>query len=134
MEKKTKLIHLEGEVFSGTGEGAKFAGLPWVKSQIKDKLGFTPHPGTLNIRLTEKCVRFRKLLEKGKSIEILPESGYCRGKCFKAYIMDCLEGAIVIPEVEGYPINVLEVIAPINLREKFKLKDGDKVEITIVLE
>ena len=134
MGKQTKLIHVEGNVFSGTGKGAKFAGLPWVKSQIKEKLGFIPHPGTLNIRLTEKYMGFRKLLEKGKSIEIVPKSGYCRGKCFKAYIMDCLEGAIVIPEVEGYPENVLEVIAPINLRDRLRLKDGDKVEITVVLE
>lgn len=134
MERKTKLIHVEGKVFSGTGEGAKFVGLPWVKGQIKEKLGFFLHPGTLNIRLAEKHMEFRRLLEKGKPVEIAPKSGYCRGKCFKAYIMGCLEGAIVIPEVEGYPENVLEVIAPINLRDRLKLKDGDWVEITIVLE
>ncbi|MBC7129766.1 DUF120 domain-containing protein, partial [Candidatus Bathyarchaeota archaeon] len=37
--------------------------------------------------------------------------------------------AIIIPEVDGYPGNVMEIIAPVNLREKLGLKDGDIVEV-----
>lgn len=136
MERKAepKLIHIEGSVFSGKGEGARFTKLPWAISQMEKKFGFTPHPGTLNIRLAEEYRDIKKLLKKAKATEITPEPGYCRGKFFRAYVMDCLEGAVVIPEVEGYPENVLEIVAPINLREKLKLKDGDKVRIKIVLE
>ena len=46
--------------------------------------------------------------------------------------MDNLECGIVVPIVENYPEDVLEVIAPLNLREKFKLDDGDMVDVQIM--
>jgi riboflavin kinase len=123
---------LKGKVSSGSGEGAKFTELRWVRRQIAQKLGFTPYPGTLNIRLTEDNVKF-KLLKKSKSIQISPANGFCRGTCFNAYLMDNLKCAIVIPEVANHPESLLEVVASMNLREKYHLKDGDTVEVKIVL-
>jgi riboflavin kinase len=41
--------------------------------------------------------------------------------------------AIVIPDVPNYPEDVLEIVAPVNLREKLQLKDGDHVEIEVTL-
>lgn len=136
MAKRTKITEaqLEGKIFSGSGEGAKFIGLPWVKRQITEKLGFAPYNGTLNIRLDEKGVLIkRRILRKAKAIEIIPQEGFCQGKLFRAVFMDKLECAIVIPEVEGYPENVIEIIAPINLREKFQLKDDDVIKIKILV-
>lgn len=130
---RAKTVHVKGKVFSGTGEGAQFAALPWVKRQIKEKLGFTPYPGTLNVRLISDSVGVRKLLENVKAIKILPEPGYCSGKCFKAYMMQRLKCAVVLPCVKNYSKDVLEIIAPSNLREKLKLKDGDEVEVKIFL-
>jgi riboflavin kinase len=124
------MLRVKGKIFSGSGEGAKFTEIPWVRKQIAEKLGFIPYPGTLNIKLTEGIVKF-KLLKRAKAIEILPAEGFCRGRCFNAYFMDTLKCAIVIPEVDNYPEDILEVIAPINLREKFKLKDGDMVNVQI---
>jgi riboflavin kinase len=124
-------LQVKGKVFSGSGEGAKFIQLPWVKTQIAEKLGFIPYPGTLNIKTTEDVHELEKLLKKEKTIEISPIEGFCRGRCFNACFMDTLKCAIVIPEVENYPEDVLEVIAPINLREKFNLKDGDIVDVQI---
>jgi len=128
-----KILRFKGKVFSGSGEGAKFIKLPWVKKQILEKLGFAPYPGTLNIRLTENGVKLKKLLKKAKSIEISPSNGFCRGRCFNAYLMDNLKCAIIIPEIANYPEDIIEVIAPINLREKFQLRNGDLVEIKIML-
>jgi riboflavin kinase len=125
-----KTLRVEGKVFSGSGEGTKFIGIPWVRKQITEKLGFIPYLGTLNIKLTEGIVNF-KLLKNVKAIEILPAEGFCRGRCFNAYFMGALKCAIVVPEVENYPEDILEVIAPINLREKFRLKDGDLVDVEI---
>jgi len=122
---------IEGKAFSGKGEGARFVKLPWVKKQIEEKLGFTPFLGTLNLRLRENGVKLKEQLEKIDSIEILPVEGFCRGKCFKAYLMDSLECAVVVPEVAEYPADVIEIIAPVNLREKLQLKDGDVVEVKI---
>lgn len=135
MAKRTKIaaIQFEGKIFSGSGEGAKFVSLPWVKKQITKKLGFTPYLGTLNIKLTEDSLNFKELLKKAKAIEISPSEGFCRGKCFEAYFMDELKCAIVMPDVANYPVDIVEVIAPINLRERFHLRDGDAVTVKIIL-
>ena len=127
------MLCVKGKVFSGSGEGTKFIELPWVRKQIVEKLGFVPHPGTVNIKLTEGIGELKKMLKKAKAIEISPAKGFCRGRCFNAYFMDNLKCAIVIPEVESYPEDIIEVIAPISLREKFKLKNGDMVEVKIMV-
>jgi len=96
-----KRIELSGTVFSSRGEGKKFLELPWVKQQIKQKLGFTPYLGTLNVMLSEESVKRKKLLEKAHSIKVCPADGYCSGTFIKALI-GTLECAIVVPEVAGY--------------------------------
>ena len=127
-----KTLYLGGKVFSGKNEGEKFIRLPWVKEQIAKKIGFIPYPGTLNIKLEEKSAKL-KLLKKTKAVEISPAAGFCRGKCFKAYLTNTVECAIVIPEIANYPKDVLEIIAPTNLRDKLSLKNGDTIEIKISL-
>jgi riboflavin kinase len=127
-----KSFLVKGRVFSGKSEAARFTELPWVKRQITEKLGFTPYPGTLNVKLTKDCVKLRSLLRKSKVVEIMPATGFCRGRCFKAYLMD-VECTVIIPEVANYPSDVIEVIAPMNLREKLQLEDGDTIEIKISL-
>ena len=52
-----------------------------------------------------------------------PQTGYYSGLLFRATI-DALECAVVIPIMPNYPNDVLEVIAPVYLREHFKLADG----------
>jgi riboflavin kinase len=127
--KKIKLI---GEVFSGRGEGTRFLELPWVKRQIKEKLGFIPYHGTLNLRLSEGSAKRRKLLEKATAMQVCPAEGYCSGKIFKASV-GLVECAVVVPEAAGYPENVLEIIASANLREKLQVADGDEITVTVNL-
>lgn len=126
-----KSLCLKGEIFSGRGEGAKFIELAWVKKQMEEKLGFTLFPGTLNVKLTTDSVKTGKLLKKRAGFEILPASGYCRGRFFKAKLND-IEGAVLIPEVAGYPENIVEVVASANLRETLHLSDGSPVEVEVM--
>lgn len=136
MAKRTKIdaIQLKGKIFSGSGEAAEFIKLPWVKAQIIEKLGFIPYNGTLNIKLNEENLTLkRRFLKKAKPIRILPPKGFCFGTCFRAIFMDKLECAIVVPEVDGYPEDVIEIIASTNLRQQFQLKDGDVVKVKILL-
>ena len=104
-----------------------------MKKQIAEKLGFVPYPGTLNIKLSEKRSKLKILLKKTRPIEILPKTGFCLGKCFKAYLMDNVECAVVLPEVTGYPADIIEIIASENLREKLQVKDCDIVDVKILL-
>lgn len=105
--------------------------LPWVRKQIIEKLGFTPFPGTLNIRVVEDGSRLKKLLARAKAAEILPTEGYCLGKCFKACLAGSFKCAIVVPEVDGYAEDTLEIVSSVNLRETLRLKDNDEVDVKI---
>ena len=99
---------------------------------MKEKLGFTPYAGTLNLRLSAESEQQRWALEKSAFLRVCPEEGCCSGILFKASIGK-LECAIVIPEVERYPKDVLEVIAQNNLRESLSLHDGDEVTVTVTV-
>jgi len=124
-----------GVLFSGEGKASQFVEIPWAKSQIKEKLGFKPYPGTLNIRLSEKeANRLRQILREFKGVTIVPPTGFYSAICFHTTIMRRTRGAVVIPHTPNYPPNVLEIIAPVNLREALTLRDGDYVELTITLD
>ena len=127
-----KKIELNGKVSSGRSEGRKFLELPWVKKQIEEKLGFTPYAGTLNLRLSAEGEQQRRELEKSAFLRVCASEGCCSGIIFKGSIgaLDC---AVVIPGVEGYPTDVLEVISWTNLREKLHFQDGDEVTVTVKL-
>ena len=128
----TQEIVLKGKVVSGTKKGKLFVGLPWVKKQIKEKLGFNPYLGTLNLQLPNKTSL--KRLYDADGIIIVPEKGYSDGKCFMAIVNEKVEGAVVLPDVPDYPLDLLEILAPVNLRETLGLKDGMEVEVTIKVE
>jgi riboflavin kinase len=123
-------IVFEGTAFSGQGRGKKFVELPWFKRQVEEKLGFSPYPGTLNLCLTDKNIENRRLLEISGGLTVEPQTGYYSGVMFRATI-DTLECAVVIPIMPNYPNNVLEVIAPVCLREQLKLTDGSLVTVFV---
>jgi len=123
---------LYGNVFSGRGEGKKFVSLPWVTRQIKEKVGFKPYLGTLNLRLTGEAAKLKPHLQKAHPMPIEPAEGYCPGFVIKAKI-GSLAVAIVVPDVPNYPVDVLEVVAPFCLREKEKLVDGSAVEVEVTV-
>jgi len=105
--------------------------LPWVKKQIIEKLGFAPHEGTLDVRITTESVKLKRALTESQGVDILPATGFCGGKCFKASFKTELQCAIVIPQVAGYPENLIEIIGPENLRKKFHLSDGCHVQVKV---
>ena len=123
-------VSLRGRVFSGKGEGAKYVSLDWAKRQMKEKLGFDPYLGTLNIRLSADSLKNKRLLMKSGGLEITPATGYYPGKLFKATIGN-VTCAIVIPDVPGYPEEIIEVIAPSNLRRMLRLADDNMIEVKV---
>jgi len=123
-------IVLLGTVYTGSGNGKKFVCLPWVKKQIEKKLGFSPYPGTLNLRLNKENKKKKSLLETFNAIMIEPQIGYCPGILFKA-LVGSVKCAIVTPKVPNYPSDVIEIISPVYLRENLNLADGSLVTITV---
>jgi riboflavin kinase len=130
---RVRKIILEGKVFSGGGIGSFFINLSWVRSQIKEKLGFNPYPGTLNLQLLPGT-DVKELRDTTKGIKIKSSEGFHEGRCFKALIMEKLWGAVVVPDVPKYPNDLLEIMAPVNLRETLGLKDGVDIEVIVWLE
>lgn len=123
-------LSLEGKIIAGQGNGKKYLALPWVKQQIEEKLGFTPYLGTLNLKLSNESTKLRLLLEKTNTLKILPAKGYCIGLLFHATINKTKCGA-VIPQIDDYPKDMLEIIAPANLRGLLNLHDGDYVSVKV---
>ncbi len=121
-------IILRGKIAAGHGEGKKFLDLLWVKKQIQEKLHFTPYPGTLNLILTNESVPFRALLKKTQYARIEPAEGFYDGIAIPALI-NSQKCAIIVPKIKNYPKNMIEIIAPLNLRQILKIKDGDEVSV-----
>ncbi len=126
---------IKGKVFSGLGEGKYYVSLEGYKKQFEEKLGFTPYPGTLNLRIPKEQMFFRAKLDEMDGIKIegfkTKERTFGEVKAFKCRI-NGIDGAIVIPQRTHYPKNVIEIIAPVKLREVLGLKDGDWVEVEVI--
>jgi len=127
-------MRLSGVVCTGLGEGRYYITLEGYLRQFEQKLGFTPYPGTLNIELNPYSINLRRRLEIMNDIHIEGfEDGvrtFGSAKCFKVTIDDT-GGAIVIPNRKHYPDNILEIIAPVNLRERLNVSDGCEVEVVL---
>ncbi|MCS7117234.1 MAG: DUF120 domain-containing protein [Thaumarchaeota archaeon] len=129
---------LEGRVFTGFGEGAFYVSLPQYRQQLREKLGFDPFPGTLNVRLLSiDSINNRRLLNKISDIYIV---GFNNGSRtyggLKAIHGTFNEGelcAILFIERTHYSEDVVEVVSPVYLRGRFGLKDGDKVRIRVTI-
>jgi riboflavin kinase len=132
MNNLVKEIAFKGTIKSGSGRGKRFVNLPWAKKQFQEKLGFNPYPGTLNLHLPKS--RDLEELKKAEGIRIIPEKGYEEGHCFRALVMGKVWGAVVVLDFPGYPPDLLEVMAPVNLRQTLELQDGMDIEVTVKIE
>src|SRR3989339_1853988 len=75
-----KLRKLAGVVFSDLGQGAMFMSLPWVQQTLRERLGFSPYPATLNVRLdSEKEMgAWREVKRQVEAIDIPPpDASFC---------------------------------------------------------
>jgi len=129
-------VLIEGEVFTGLGEGAYYVGQPGYRRQFIEKLGFDPYLGTLNLKV-EKNQRERKLLETYPAITL---EGFTNGmrsfgqvKCYRARVNDKVDGVVITALRSHYGEDVLEIVAPKNLREILGLKDGDSVKVRVFI-
>ncbi len=131
-------VTLEGTVFAGLGEGAYYIIKETYKQQFIEKLGFIPYPGTLNLKLTtEYDLKSRNELDAYPAIEIQGFKNEDRTfgvvKCYPATIGNKVKGALIFALRSHYDSSVLEVIAPVCIRKRLKLKDGYKVKVEVNL-
>jgi riboflavin kinase len=123
-----KTVIFCGTVVSGVGGGRDYIDAPSIRRQIEEKLGYTPHPGTMNIRLTAESAKKRQELSKDKDNILRPKVNSYPGVLFNAQIGH-FQCAIIHPEDPNYPTDLIEVIAPVNLRKELGLSNGSVVTI-----
>lgn len=128
-----KEIIVKGRVISGFGKGKYYIGLDEYKKRIKDKLGFEPYSGTLNIKLNSENKDLKKILKEMSGMEIdgFEKEGKPFGsiKCFNCEINN-IRASIIIPEKSQYDWSVLEIISAYELRKELDLKNESEVIIT----
>ena len=120
---------IRGRVVTGLGEGRYYLSREGYRKQFKQKLGFDPYPGTLNLKLSEP---FCQSSEGSIEIEGFNDEGRAFGgcRCYLLMIRD-VRCAAVRPERSRYPPDLVEIIAPVNLRKALGLYDGDTVDMVL---
>lgn len=140
LESVPAAIEFEGSVVSGMGEGAYYMSLEGYRRQFKEKLGYEPYPGTLNVRLTDQIfMNTRRELGKHPSIFL---DGFSDGtrtygwvKCYRAVINDGAvdNAAVLVLERTHYDDSMLEVIAPMSIKQAAGIKNGHRVKVRVQL-
>ncbi|MFQ5552138.1 MAG: DUF120 domain-containing protein [Thermoplasmata archaeon] len=133
---KEAQIRLRGRLEHGLGEGYYYMSQEGYREQFRQKLGFAPFPGTLNLKLEGSELTKLEVLQKaeGVPIEGFTDAGRTFGgaKCFHASLQE-IPCATILP-IRSHYQDVLEVISQDKLRDRLGLHDGEIVEVDVQLE
>ena len=134
-------IQVKGVVFSDLGRAEAFLGVDWVRAAIRECVGFDPYPGTLNIRADgADLARWERVRQQACRIVLRsPDPAFCNAFLFTGFVQGWDSGAgapervaVVVPEVEEYPDDKLELIAAVSFKQARSVRDGD--ELTVVFD
>ncbi|MGE0748789.1 MAG: DUF120 domain-containing protein [Rhodospirillales bacterium] len=126
-------MQITGRLASGVGEGKHFTRLEWARAQFVTKLGIDPFPGTVNLVVDDPAELEKWAVLRATPGVVIrpPDPQWCDGRCWKVRIGDDIDAAIVFPGVPGYPENQIEVIAPVDVRERLKVDDGASLRLDV---
>jgi riboflavin kinase len=133
-------VTLRGTVTSGMGEGRHYISLPGYMEQFRERLGYEPFPGTLNVDLDEESTRLRLRMDALDPVDIDgwadDERTYGPAFCWPATVETTdgdryRESHVIAPERTHHGTDQLEVIAPEKLREVLDIEDDDALEVHV---
>jgi riboflavin kinase len=124
-------VSVKGIVCSGTGRAARYFRLaPYLKFFTKH-LGREPFHGTLNIMLTVNELSKLSSLQPISLRSFSFEGRHFGGvRCWRGTVAG-IGVLLVRPEKTTHASEILEVVAPVNLRERLGLKNGDVLEVIL---
>ena len=128
---KIKKRAINGIVQKGIGEGSYYVMQKQYQQEFKKKLGFAAFPGTLNLKINKE--ELAPFSANKKQIQI---NGFTtKTRSFGSIIaykmkINNIEAAIVKPERARHPEDIIEIIAPVNLRNSLKLNENSKVKLS----
>ncbi len=128
---------LTGIIFSDLGQASSFMALDWVQELLNQRLGYHPFPATLNVRPKDvgDAQVWRRVQRGNAGTPLTAASdGHCGAKLYRIEIRagadsEKLAGAVLLPEVDDYPQDKIEIVAPVRLKDHFKLNDGDQLTL-----
>ena len=132
---------MTGIIFSDLGQAASFMALDWVQEALREALGFNCFPATLNLRPkdAEDGRLWEAVRNESESISLPGAGGHCSARLYRVEIHgpenrpnDRIAGAVLLPEVSGYPKDKIEIVAPVRLKDKFGVGDGDQLILEFV--
>jgi len=128
---KTKPPKIAGTVKSGLGEGAYYVKV--YSKKITQKIGYTPYPGTLNIQHTNPLPDLAT--HEAATIDAFTKDGRTFGQiklipAQLAYKKKKIRCHILLPD-RTHHSRELELISGENIKEIYRLKDGDSVAVTL---
>lgn len=120
-----------GAVVRGIGEGAYYVSQKQYQEQFKNRLGFSAFPGTLNLKIDkEELAQFLAGKEAVKISGFATKTRSFGGlTCYKVKINNT-GAALVKPERARHGEGIVEIIASVNLRDKLRLEDNNKVKLS----
>ena len=128
-------LQISGTIADGLGEGGFYISRPGYTKGIRKNFNFDPYPGTLNIKLDEKGVELRRRMIQlePRIIAGFRDKGRMFGDLF-AYsaLVDRIECAVVVPIRTHHGQEIIELVAPVNLRERMRKKTGDEATVRIL--
>ncbi|MUV85678.1 DUF120 domain-containing protein [Natronomonas sp. CBA1123] len=133
-------VDLSGVVTSGMGEGRHYISLSGYMEQFRDRLGYEPFAGTLNVELDDESVRARARMDALDPVGIDgwedDDRTYGPAFCWPATV-ETVDGTryetahVIAPERTHHGTDQLEIIAPDRLRDELGLNDDDHVTIHV---
>jgi len=128
---------LTGVIFSDLGQASSFMALDWVQHLLNQRLGYHPFPATLNIRPkgAEDWQVWRRVQTEQFGTPLTQAAdGHCGAKLYRVAIRHQgngvkMDGAVLVPEVDDYPQDKIEIVAPVRLKDYFQVNDGDQLTV-----
>ncbi len=128
-------LRIRGRIASGLGEGRYYLSQKQYVEQFRQKLGFEPYPGTLNLQVEGAETNKLRILKASPALLI--EGFQDQDRTFGAVDawradLRSIHCALILPH-RTHHARTVELVAPVHLREKLKLKDGDEVDVGVLL-
>ncbi len=121
-----------GTVQSGTKKASKMLMISNYKNMIEEICRYIVYTGTLNLKVNDKALAYVK--EKMKTASLIQGFVYKGVEYSKIRLIECYikhKKAHILIHKHTFKNDIIEIISSCNLRQTYKLKDGDKIEITI---
>lgn len=127
-------LEISGTITRGLGDGRYYLSMEGYRKQMKERLGFVPYPGTLNVKIDDGELWKRQHILQLEPVVI---AGFRDRKRTYGdlYAYRCRVGdrqcALIIPLRTHHGPQILEIVGPCNIKKRLGKKDGDRVKVVV---